>query len=87
MLEEIAHLTIRVLLLCQGMFSPSHSSSLTQGRHASLLKMPLRTEGPSPVSSGENSLWEWGVGLGESCPGLFAYGVREEGKERDRTGK
>lgn len=67
MLEEILDLTIGVLLLCQGMFSPSHSSSLMQERRASLLKVPLRTEVPSPVSSGENGL-EGGAGGGGELP-------------------
>lgn len=79
MLEEILHLTIRVPLLCQGMSSPSHSASLTPERDASHLKVPLRAEGPSPVSSGEHGLWGWTLAL--------ACTVREEDEKSKRIGR
>lgn len=69
----------RVLLLCQGMSSPSHSASLMQERHSSLLKAPLRTEGLSPVSSGGNGLWGGAVWV-------LACRVREEDKKGKRIG-
>lgn len=67
-------------LLCQGMSSPSHSASLTPERDASHLKVPLRAEGPSPVSSGEHGLCRW-TAL------VLACRIREEDEKSKRIGR